>query len=94
MEQKINIERFLDSTGKIMQLPQKQATKCELLKYLASKFEEGCIYSEREVNEICNEWHTFGDHFLLRRELVDHDLLCRKQDGSQYWRAQVSLFRL
>ncbi len=89
MEQKVNIERFLDSTGKIMQLPQKQAIKRELLKYLASKFEEGSIYSEREVNEICNEWHTFGDHFLLRRELVDHGLLCRKQDGSQYWKTQI-----
>jgi len=90
MEQDIKIERFLDSSGKITQLPQKQKMKCALLEYLAEKFELGCTYSEREVNDICNRWHTFGDYFLLRRELVDRGLLCRERDGSRYWRVQTA----
>jgi hypothetical protein len=90
MEQEIRIEQFLDSSGKIKQMPQKQKAKCALLKYLAEKFEPGRTYSEREVNTVCSQWHTFGDYFLLRRELVDHGLLCRVRDGSQYWRTQTA----
>jgi hypothetical protein len=90
MEQTIKIKQFLDSSGKITQLPQKQKTKRALLEYLTEKFEPGCMYSEREVNDICNRWHTFGDYFLLRRELVDHGLLCRERDGSRYWRAHTA----
>jgi hypothetical protein len=28
--------------------------------------------------------NTFSDHVTLRRELVDHHLLTRKSDGSEY----------
>lgn len=89
MEQTIKIRQFLDSAGKITQLPQKQKVKRPVLEYLAAKFEPDRIYSEREVNEICSQWHTFGDYFLMRRELVDYGLLCRERDGSHYWRAQT-----
>jgi chloramphenicol O-acetyltransferase len=88
MEQIIKIKQFLDSSGKIKQLPQKQKTRCAVLEYLAGKFEPGRTYSEREVNAICSRWHTFDDYFLLRRELVDEGLMCRKRDGSSYWKAE------
>lgn len=91
MEQKTKIEQFLDNSGKITQLPQKQKARVALLEYLAGKFDPDRTYSEREVNALCTEWHTFGDYFLLRRELVDHGLLCRERDGSQYWRARTDL---
>lgn len=93
MEQKTKIEQFLDSSGKITQLPQKQKARVALLEYLAEKFDPDRTYSEREVNTLCTEWHTFGDFFLLRRELVDHGLLCRERDGSRYWRARTDLER-
>lgn len=86
MEQKLNIKRFLDDSGKIVQLPQKHKVKYALLEYLAEKFESDCSYTERDVNDICNKWHTFEDYFLLRRELVDNGLLCRERDGSRYWK--------
>ena len=41
-------------------------------------------YSEREVNEVINLRHAFGDHCLLRRELVQADLLARTPGGEQY----------
>ena len=90
MEQIIKIKQFLDGSGKITQLPQKQKVRHALLEYLIEKFEPGRTYSEREVNGICSLWHTFGDYFLLRRELVDHGLLSRERDGSRYWRAQTT----
>lgn len=89
MEQ-IKIKQFLDSSGKITQLPQKQKARRALLEYLIRKFDPSRTYSEREVNSICSQWHTFEDYFVLRRELVDHGLLCRERDGSRYWRAQTT----
>lgn len=88
MEQETNIKGFLDTSGKIIQLPQNKKKRVLLIEYLAEKFEAGHNYTEREVNDICNTWHTFGDFFLLRRELIDHGLLCREQDGSRYWKTQ------
>ena len=88
MEQKASIARFLDDAGRITQLPSKHTARLAALLYLAQKFDFDCFYSERQVNEICSRWHTFGDYFLLRRELVDNGLLSRKQDGSQYWRTK------
>ena len=91
MDPQIKIKQFLDTSGKITQLPQKQKVRQAILKYMAEKFEPDSVYSEREVNEICNRWHTFGDYFLIRRELVDLGFLCRERDGSRYWRVSESL---
>lgn len=89
MEQKINIARFLDNHGKITQLSQKNKFRVATLRYLVEKFESNRDYTEKEVNEICNEWHTFGDYFLLRRELIDNGLLCRELNCSRYWKPQI-----
>ena len=86
MKSKVKIEQFLDESGRIVQLPSKQKVKLAVLEYLAGKFELESTYSERQVNEICDQWHTFGDYFLMRRELVDNNLLDRERDGSRYWR--------
>ena len=86
MEKSIVINRFLDEEGKIVQLPRKQDPRRALLEYLASKFEPDTVYTEHQVNAVCEQWHTFGDYFLLRRELVDSGLLNRERDGSKYWR--------
>lgn len=88
MEQ-LNISQFLDDSGRIIQLSEHSEKRRVLLVYLAEKFEPDCNYTEREVNEICSKWHTFGDYFLLRRELIDYDLLSRKQDGSRYWKTKT-----
>jgi len=87
---KSSIQPFLDGEGKVIQLPQRQQRKVAVLAYLAEKFPNGRDLTEREVNEICDCWHTFDDHFLLRRELVDNGLLCRERDGSRYWKAPVA----
>ncbi|GLC81662.1 hypothetical protein LBYZC6_37760 [Lacrimispora brassicae] len=86
MEHKIEINKFLDDSGKIKQLSQKKILRNATLCYLAEKFESDRNYTEKEVNFICEQWHTFGDYFLLRRELIDHGLLCRQPDGSRYWK--------
>ncbi|WP_346937618.1 DUF2087 domain-containing protein [uncultured Clostridium sp.] len=80
------IDRFIDHEGRIKIWPKKKEVKIEILKYLATKFEYDYLYSEKEVNNIIINWHTFEDYFLLRRGLIDYKFLCRKKDGSEYWR--------
>lgn len=86
LEQIIDIRRFLNDSGKITQLSQKIIFRVATLRYLAEKFETNRYYTEKEVNSICEEWSTFGDFFILRRELIDNGLLCREPDGSCYWK--------
>ena len=83
-----NLQKFLDSEGKINKWPTRKEYKLEVLTYLAGKFEPGRAYREKEVNEIIESWHSFRDYFLLRRELINNKLLFRTRDGSKYWREE------
>ncbi len=84
-EKKINISYFLDKGGKIKQIPAANKKKMAVLAYLSGKFDKDRIYSEKEVNEIIDAWHTFGDYFILRRLLIDYKFLARIPNGEKYW---------
>ena len=86
MTNKDPLAAFLDPDGRLTGLPQKHAVRRALLALLAEKFVPGRDYTEKQVNAICDDWHTFGDYFVLRRELVDEGFLCRTTNGSRYWR--------
>ncbi|MDF2543195.1 MAG: hypothetical protein K0S47_2913 [Herbinix sp.] len=79
------VSNFLDSNGKIKLFPSKKRNKVLVLMYLASKFEPGIYYTEKEINAIIERNHTFEDKWLLRRELIDKGFLVRLTDGSKYW---------
>jgi len=76
---------FLDDEGSIKQYPAAAKKKVLVIEYLAGKFEKDRIYTEKEVNAIINQWHTFGDYFLLRRMLIEYGFMGRKPNGSEYW---------
>lgn len=82
------IEQLLDDKMRIKIWPAKKERKIAVLFYLSEKFEEEVKYTEKEVNEIIKEWHTFEDFFLLRRGLVDMKFLLRASDGSIYWKVK------
>lgn len=84
MNQKIR--QFLDQQERVKQLPSKNIVRKEVFRYLSSKFEADVKYTEKEVNRILTEWSTTGDYFMLRRGLIDNELLGRTADGSQYWK--------
>ena len=79
------LKRFQDKSGKIKLLPHKPDKQLIVLSFLASKFDAGRIYAEKEINQILNENHSFADPALLRRELVEKSLLERTEDGKKYW---------
>lgn len=80
------LRRFLDGAGRLAQWPARRRLQLVVLPWLASWFERGRDYHEREVNDRLREAHTFGDWALLRRELVDGGYLEREADGSRYRR--------
>ncbi len=81
------LRRFLDAAGRVTMWPVKRPSQDMLLGYLIAKFEHGREYTEREVNQLLNQWHTYEDYATLRRALYDARLLDRTPDGARYWRA-------
>lgn len=80
------LNHYIDSLGKIKVWPSKVILKIEVLKYLSKKFEYNRFYSEKEINKIIDDFHTFNDYFLLRRELINNSFLKRTRSGSKYWK--------
>ncbi|HJV60170.1 MAG TPA: DUF2087 domain-containing protein [Albitalea sp.] len=76
--------RHYDAKGRLTRWPIKYSVQRLMLWGLWMRFDTRRRYSEREVNELLNAWHLFGDHCTLRRELVNMKLLERRSDGSQY----------
>lgn len=79
--------RLTDDQGRVTRWPGSKDTDDQMVvrEYMASKFEAGRTYTEREVNEVLKQWHTFEDWALLRRELFMYKFLKRYKDGTQYW---------
>jgi len=69
MEIHNTLRGYLDEEGKFDRMPGKrQKKKVELmLQYLAAQFVDDRQYSEKEVNEILNQHHSFNDPAILRR---------------------------
>lgn len=84
MELEYILRNFLDVNGKLKTFPSKRKMKIYCLFYLAQKFDEEKNYTEREINDILLDWHTFADPATLRRELYDYGFLDRSQDGKVY----------
>ena len=76
--------RQFDATGRLARWPTKRALQVLVLWGLWLHFDAKRRYSEREVNEVLNMRHGFGDHCLLRRELVEMKLLTRTPGGAEY----------
>jgi hypothetical protein len=75
-----------DSRGRLLRWPAKYSIQKLAMWVLWTRFDSRRVYSEKEVNAVLMAANAFGDHVTLRRELVDHHLLTRKSDGSQYWK--------
>lgn len=86
------LKNCLDEQGRIKVWPKKHAKKIAVLQYLAEKFDPSRVYTEKEVNALIDQWHTFGDYFLLRRGLVEAHLLTRDAFGREYRLSNQPLF--
>ena len=73
-----------DSRGRLLRWPTKFSVQKLAMWVLWTHFDGRRVYTEREVNELLKAANVFDDHATLRRELIDHQLMSRQSDGSQY----------
>jgi hypothetical protein len=73
-----------DAEGRLLRWPVKFTVQRMAMWVLWTRFEAKRLYTEREVNAILKAANGFNDHATLRRELVNHQLLARKADCSEY----------
>lgn len=85
MDLTLELRHYLDSKGRLKLYPSKKKYKILSLMFLASKFESGTEYTESEINDILDDWHTFNDRCMMRRELYNNRFLGRLDDCSKYW---------
>lgn len=88
LDQPAELRKFLNDVGQIHRYPNKLNLQKLVIQYLSPKFDAEKKYSEKEVNELLNQWHTYKDPARLRRDLVDYGYLQRTADGSEYWRSE------
>lgn len=73
-----------DREGRLVRWPSKFSVQRLAMWLLWTRFEGRRVYSEREVNAVLKAANAFGDHVTLRRELINHRLMSRKSDCSEY----------
>lgn len=83
------LRNFLNTDGKLVSFPAKRKMKLYSLLYLVQKIPADTDLSEREINDILLDWHTFADPATLRRELYDYRFLDRSRDGKTYRLASI-----
>lgn len=76
---------IVNKEGIVTRWPKKQDERRAVLEYIRSKIDKGRTYTEIEINELIDKWHSFGDHALIRRMMYDFFLIERAEDGSKYW---------
>jgi hypothetical protein len=75
---------YMQSDGRLKQIPSQHKKLLVILRYLAGRFEPGVRYSEKDVNAMLKPVHD--DTAALRRYLVDEGFLAR--EAGIYWRTE------
>jgi len=78
--------RAFGRDGRLTRWPAKLSEQTPCLWVLWSRLPPRQPLTERELNGLLAALHGFGDHALLRRELVNHGLVTRPPDCSVYRR--------
>ncbi|MDQ0512231.1 DUF2087 domain-containing protein [Ancylobacter amanitiformis] len=80
--------RLYDAQGRLARWPKKRNQQELCLWVLWSRLPAGETFAEKIMNERVNRLHLFGDHALLRRELIELGLFRRTVDGREYSRIE------
>lgn len=82
---------FLNKQGQLISFPAKNKKKLLAIWYLAERIPARRTFTEAEINDAIDDQTTFRDHATLRRELYNHHLLDRTNDGKTYWKEETEL---
>ena len=73
-----------DQKGRLMRWPVKYSVQKLVMWVLWTRFDGKRSYTEPEVNAILKAANLFFDHATLRRELINHQLMSRQSDCTDY----------
>jgi hypothetical protein len=82
------VARHFDGEGRLLRWPSRVPHLKLCLWVLWARIPSGRVLTEREISDLLNRWHVFGDHAVLRRALFESGLVDRTQDGRQYRRIE------
>lgn len=82
------VARHFDAEGMLIRWPGRTKQQELCLWVLWSRIPAETSFTEREISDLLNNWHAFGDHALLRRSLYEYDLVQRTVDGRDYRRIE------
>lgn len=80
--------RFFAPDGLLTRWPPKASLRILVLWALWARLPARAVLDERGISDKLKALHGFGDHALLRRELVDGGWFTRTQDGREYRRVE------
>ena len=83
------LKPFMSADYVMQGWPAKYAIQQLSLWFFWCRFQYQQSYSEQQVNDILIDYLDFKDFALIRRELCNHKLLKRTDDGRTYWRASA-----
>jgi hypothetical protein len=82
------LTKYFDASGCLSRWPSKFSHREPCIWVMWSRLAPREIYTERQINEFLQANHLFGDHVLLRRQLIDLGLVTRTADGREYRRVE------
>lgn len=88
MTRVVKVARCFDASGSLQRWPSKLSEQRLGLWVLWSRIDGGATMTEKQINQVLNAHHHFGDHALLRRDMVELGLLTRTRDGREYRRVE------
>lgn len=83
------LARYFDEQARFIRWPGKFSQRMTCLWVMWSRVPARTTLTEKQLNDLLASAHLFGDHALLRRELVDRGMMDRTADGRQYRRREV-----
>jgi hypothetical protein len=81
------LKPFMSQDYVLRAWPVKRAIQDLSLWFFWCRFQYQKNYTESQVNQVIQGFLGFTDFALIRRELCNHKLLKRTDDGRHYWRA-------
>lgn len=82
------VARHFDGEGRLLRWPSKTPHLELCLWALWARIPSDHTLTEREISDLLNRWHVFGDPAVLRRALFEAKLVDRTQDGRRYRRIE------
>lgn len=85
------VRRCFDATGRLQRWPTKRSEQLLALWGVWALIPSDTRFDESEISALLRSWHDYEDYALVRRELIELDLMRRTPDGRVYRRVDHAM---